>query len=260
MPDPSTHTPHPLPQASRVGTESPMPRGSSELPRPAGEVPSPGGGGGLDPRSLRRQPDHPQDPSVTPKTACHLPAWARGGTRWVSSSTPPRSSIFNHQHATTPKEPKTAPSGHPRFLYLPPLPIAYCLLPLLLLTLLLPACVQRRIRVTSTPPGARVIINDQDIGQTPAQARFTFYGGFDVQILLPGYEPVHELRQAKAPLHEYPGIDLIATALPANFDHTVEWYFDLQQVPEATNPDQAHQDLLTRAAELRQRANSDSAD
>jgi len=103
--------------------------------------------------------------------------------------------------------------------------------------LLLSACVERRIRVTSTPPGARVIINDQDIGHTPVETNFTFYGGYDVQVLLDGFEPVHELRNAKAPLHEYPGIDLVATALPVDFDHTVEWHFDLEEVPEATDPE-----------------------
>lgn len=125
-------------------------------------------------------------------------------------------------------------------------------------TLVLPACVQRRIKVTSTPPGARVIINDQDIGVTPVETRFTFYGGYDVQLLLDGYEPVHELRQAKAPLHEYPGIDLIATAIPADFDHTVKWHFDLTPVAEATDPEAAREALLQRADAIRTQANESS--
>ncbi len=138
----------------------------------------------------------------------------------------------------------------------PPLPIAHCLLPLLLLLslLLLPACVQRKIRVTSTPPGARVLLNDQDIGTTPVETRFTFYGGYDVQLIMPGYEHVHELRQAKAPLHEYPVVDLAATAVPADIDHTIEWHFDLTPVPESTDPEAAREDLLDRAANLREQA------
>ncbi|MBO6740022.1 MAG: PEGA domain-containing protein [Phycisphaerales bacterium] len=129
-------------------------------------------------------------------------------------------------------------------------------MPLLLLLslLLLPACVQRKIRVTSTPPGARVLLNDQDIGTTPVETRFTFYGGYDVQLIMPGYEHVHELRQAKAPLHEYPVVDLAATAVPADIDHTIEWHFDLTPVPESTDPEAAREDLLDRAANLREQA------
>jgi len=130
-----------------------------------------------------------------------------------------------------------------------------------LLTLLaLPACVQRKIRVTSTPPGARVILNDQEIGVTPVDTRFTFYGGYDVQLLLDGYEPVHELRQARAPLHEYPGIDLVATAIPADIETTIEWHFDLLPIPESTDPDAAREDLLDRAADLRRQARTGDAD
>ena len=127
----------------------------------------------------------------------------------------------------------------------------------LLFTLLtLPACVQRKIRVTSTPPGARVLLNDQDIGTTPVETRFTFYGGYDVQLTMPGYEHVHELKHAKAPLHEYPVVDLAATAAPTNIDHTIEWHFDLTPVPESTDPEAARENLIDRAAEMRQRANN----
>ena len=131
-----------------------------------------------------------------------------------------------------------------------PSAIALFLLPLLLL----PACVQRKIRVTSTPPGARVILNDQEIGITPVETRFTFYGGYDVQLIKPGYEHIHELRQAKAPLYEYPVVDLAATAAPADLEHTTQWHFDLTPVPEATNPNTAREDLLNRAESMREQA------
>jgi PEGA domain-containing protein len=132
-----------------------------------------------------------------------------------------------------------------------PLPIAYCLLPLLLL---LTGCVERRIRVTSSPAGARVWINDQQVGTTPLETRFTFYGGYDVRVELEGYNPINELRQAKAPLYEYPGPDLIATALPFKLKPLIEWHFDLTQVEETTNPEAARENLLNRAESLRQQA------
>ncbi len=140
----------------------------------------------------------------------------------------------------------------------PLLPIAYCLLPLFLL--LLPACVQRQIRVTSTPPGARVLINDQEVGVTPVETRFTFYGGYDIQLIKPGYEHIHQLRQAKAPLYEYPGLDLIATAAPADINNTIQWHFDLTPTPESQDPDAAREDLLTRAHSMREQARTTADD
>jgi PEGA domain len=119
-------------------------------------------------------------------------------------------------------------------------------------------CVERKIRVTSEPPGARVWLNDQHIGTTPVDTRFTFYGGYDVRVELSGYEPVNELRQAKAPLHEYPGIDLVAHAIPHKFDTLIEWHFDLEQVPEASDPESARENLLDRAADLREQARSNT--
>ncbi|MDF1809477.1 MAG: PEGA domain-containing protein [Phycisphaerales bacterium] len=126
------------------------------------------------------------------------------------------------------------------------------------LCVVMSGCVERRIRVTSAPVGARVWINDQDVGTTPVETRFTFYGGYDVRVELDGYESINELREAKAPFYEYPGPDLIATALPTKLKPLIEWHFDLEQVEEATDPDGARENLLDRAQSLREQANSTS--
>jgi len=119
----------------------------------------------------------------------------------------------------------------------------------------LTGCVERVIRVTSDPPGARVWLNDQDLGVTPAQASFTYHGVYDVRLELPGYLPVHEGRKAKAPVYEWPLIDLVAEAVPARFENTHEWHFELAADPEVSLPaDDADALLLQRAGELRDRA------
>jgi len=51
-----------------------------------------------------------------------------------------------------------------------------------------------------------------------------------------------------------------ATAIPADFKNTIEWHFDLTPVPEATDPDAARQDLLTRAESMREQARTDDPD
>jgi hypothetical protein len=126
---------------------------------------------------------------------------------------------------------------------------------------LLPACAQRRIRVTSEPPGARVWLNDEEIGRTPTEARFTFYGHYDLRLEAPGHEPYHARHTAKAPLHEYPGPDLVATAVPGDVRHTVEWHVVMTPAPEAAgDPETARAELIDRAARLRERALTDPAE
>ena len=115
----------------------------------------------------------------------------------------------------------------------------------------LPGCIERRIRVTSEPSGARVWLNDRPIGVTPCEARFTYYGTYDVRLELDGHEPVHEGRTARAPIHEYPGIDLAATLAPVDFEHTAEWHYDLEPVAEG---DEAREALRERAGAMRERA------
>ena len=92
----------------------------------------------------------------------------------------------------------------------------------------------RRIVVTSEPSGARVWLNDVEIGRTPTEASFKFYGTYDLQLRLDGYEPIHEGRTAHAPLHEQPGLDLIAAAWPTRPRHQITWHFDLEPSPERT--------------------------
>lgn len=126
------------------------------------------------------------------------------------------------------------------------------LLSLCALFAVLPGCLERTIRVTSKPPGALVWLNDTEIGRTPAEARFKFYGTYDVRVELPGYEPIHEGMDAKAPFYEYPGPDFVAAALPTRIKNTVEWHFDLTPSPGLNNPE-AQADMIARAHALRDR-------
>ena len=123
---------------------------------------------------------------------------------------------------------------------------------------LLGGCTERRIRITSEPPGARVWLNDVEIGETPAEAEFLFHGVYDVRLQLDGYEPVHEGRKVSAPVWEWPGLDLAAEALPLNFSKTHEFHFDL--VPsenDALPPEEAEAALINRAYETREQLISD---
>ncbi len=124
--------------------------------------------------------------------------------------------------------------------------------------LALTGCVDRKIRITSEPPGARVWLNDTEIGTTPAEADFRFYGRYDVRLEKAGYEPLWTDKKAYAPVWQYPGIDLAADLIPLRFDDTVEWHFDLEPSLETTTePAALRNDLVERASELRERAAAD---
>ena len=119
---------------------------------------------------------------------------------------------------------------------------------------------QRVIRVTSDPPGARVWLNDTEIGITPAEAAFRFHGVYDVRLRLDGHEPVREGRQARAPVWEWPGLDLVAFALPQTFRNTIEWHFDLEPVKERTMSEgELDRELLDNALGLRTSAQNPGA-
>ncbi len=122
---------------------------------------------------------------------------------------------------------------------------------LALTPLLICACakVERRIIINSEPQGARVFLNDTDVGVTPTEVDFTWFGVYDIRLHKPGYEPLVTKRKAKAPLHEQPVFDLVALALPTDKSTIIQWHFDLEPASVDTET------LLLRAAELRDQTN-----
>jgi hypothetical protein len=122
---------------------------------------------------------------------------------------------------------------------------------LLISALLLSAlagCMDRRIAITSDPAGALVYLNDVEVGRTPLQTRFLWYGTYDVRVRLEGYEPITTARTAHTPIYEIPPLDLPLSALPIRT--TIRWHFDLTPIPIMTP--EAEAELVGRALELRE--------
>lgn len=105
--------------------------------------------------------------------------------------------------------------------------------------------VERRIIITSDPDNAHVWLNDTDVGYTPLEVDFTWFGTYEVRVSKPGYASIHENREISAPLHEQPGIDFLALLTPFKKSTRVDWHFDL--APAQQNDDE----LILRARELR---------
>lgn len=102
--------------------------------------------------------------------------------------------------------------------------------------LMLPGCLQRTISITTEPPGATVWLNDVEVGTTPLETDFTYYGAYDVRIRRAGYEPILDRKKITPPLHERPVIDLFAELIPAKIENRVEWSFTLAPAAESAPP------------------------
>ncbi len=117
----------------------------------------------------------------------------------------------------------------------------------------LSGCLERRVRITSDPPGALVTANDVELGRTPVEADFLYYGTYDVLLTKDGYEPLRTRAKADQPIHEYPPFDLAATALPARIEHVTRWDFKLEPTRESVESrEELEAGLLERARAARE--------
>lgn len=116
-------------------------------------------------------------------------------------------------------------------------------------------CTQRTIEITSEPSGALVHLNDREVGRTPLEVPFTFYGTYDVRLEREGHHPFWTQAKARAPLWDLPGPDLVAEAIPGTHSR-VRWHFELAPAPAAGDVDDAL--LLDRARQLRARLRGES--
>lgn len=108
-------------------------------------------------------------------------------------------------------------------------------------------CVERTIRITSEPSGALVYLNDEEVGRTPCETAFLHYGTYDVRLVLDGYEPYMGPAEAKPPLYDLPGPDLVADLLPVRINSQIDWHFTMRPV---VDDDAA---MIDRARQLRER-------
>lgn len=119
------------------------------------------------------------------------------------------------------------------------------LLILIFAALSLTACADRRLHITSDPPGALVTLNDVQVGRTPLEVNFTSFGTYDVRLQRDGYATLLTSAKAKPELHDEPVADALSAILPERPRTNIYWHFVMD--PLETDPDA----LITRARELR---------
>jgi len=88
-------------------------------------------------------------------------------------------------------------------------------------------CVERTVSITSDPPGARVWMNDREVGTTPCVVGINDYGTYDVRIVKEGYAADWNGRSVDMPLWDAPGPDLVGEILPVDLRSRSEWHVTL---------------------------------
>lgn len=110
-------------------------------------------------------------------------------------------------------------------------------------------CVERRLMISSEPAGALVYLNDQEVGRTPLEVPFTWYGTYDVRLEREGYQTLQTQQVAERPWWEAPGPDLIAEAMP---DKQVQIAWHLKMTPAQPASEADPQRVLDFAKQLRE--------
>lgn len=123
-------------------------------------------------------------------------------------------------------------------------------LPLIVLLCVPLGCVRRTVTVNTDPQGATVILNDQQIGTSPVSIDFTWYGDYDVQLQLEGYETLRTNHRLHAPWYQIPPFDFVAEALmPFEIHDQQVMNFTLEPAKPVDR-----NELIESARDLRERA------
>ncbi|MGE0478887.1 MAG: PEGA domain-containing protein [Phycisphaerae bacterium] len=112
-------------------------------------------------------------------------------------------------------------------------------------------CVERIAKIETQPPGAIVVINDEEVGVSPVTFSFLWYGDYDIVVRKEGYETLKTHHRIEAPWYQYPPIDFVVeTLIPATLrDQRTLPTLRLTPLERPSN-----EALVERADELRQRA------
>jgi len=119
-------------------------------------------------------------------------------------------------------------------------------LPIIPLLLSCCGCLHRTIEVTSDPPGALVILKDQEAGRTPFKTEFKWYGVYDIELSKDGYEPIKTTAPIIAPWWQWVPFDLFTEMLPIEDRHELN-YTMVAPTTRQTDPEL----LLRRGEDLR---------
>ena len=111
-------------------------------------------------------------------------------------------------------------------------------------------CVRRRMTIRSSPPGAMVYVDDQQIGQTPVSTAFTYYGTRKITLVRDGFETTTIKHTFEAPWYQVPPFDFVSENLTMR-EIRDERILDFTMVPQQMVPSEQ---LWQNGENLRQNA------
>jgi hypothetical protein len=113
-------------------------------------------------------------------------------------------------------------------------------------------CVQRRMTIRSSPPGALVYVDDYQIGTTPVSTDFVYYGTRKIRLVKDGFETLTVRQPFPIPWYEIFPLDFVSENLwPGEIRD--ERVVDLAMMPAAATPPE---EVVARAEQSRLAAGS----
>jgi hypothetical protein len=111
-------------------------------------------------------------------------------------------------------------------------------------------CVRRRRAIRSNPPGAKVYVDEQEIGVTPVSTNFTYYATRTITLIKDGYRTEKTQHRVLPTWYQIPGVDFFSENLYPR-ELRDERVVDFQLVPQENV---RIEDLMNRANALRDNA------
>ena len=113
--------------------------------------------------------------------------------------------------------------------------------------LALAGCVERRLTINTQPQDALVVLNDEEIGQSPVTVPFSWYGDYNIRISKEGYQTLKTHRRLKSPWYDKFPCDFFAQIVsPKRIKDAYEWTFDLDKKKQPER-----EELIQNARELK---------
>ena len=118
---------------------------------------------------------------------------------------------------------------------------------------LVTGCVERRLRINTSPQGAMVLLNDEQIGVSPVTVTFLWYGDYAVRLTKEGYQTLDTHHALKGPWYDTFPFDFFAQILwPGRIVDSFEWTFELQALQPVLR-----EDLIQRGLDLEEQLNTE---
>jgi hypothetical protein len=122
----------------------------------------------------------------------------------------------------------------------------YNVVVLLITSVVVCGCVERKLTINTQPQGALVVLNDEEIGASPVTVPFNWYGDYCVRISKDGYQTLDTHRKLKAPWYDHFPFDFFAGLTPKRTVDSYEWTFELAPLKQPTR-----EELIQNAEELK---------